>query len=215
MITITSKVKKILAIVAATIILALGITCAIQFHNNQKLKEQYEQSIANEKSLLNRLEKNGEEIIEYQASIDMLRHSSDSVIQNLLKNQNKLNIKNKDLQHMISMASKFHVHDTLRLYDTVFRIPNFTYDTCLKDEWKTMCVEMQYPDIVCMDATMRSQKDVYVTTKKETIDPPKKCAIARWFQKKHWVTRVTIHEENPSIEDQENVYISITDNKRK
>ena len=212
---ITKKVKTIIAIVVAVIILALGITCIAQWKHNQNLRAKYETSISNEKSLLNRLEKNGEDIIEYQVTIDMLRYSSDSVIRNLLTQQQKLNIKNKDLQNLISMASQFHVHDTLRLCDTIFRIPEFTLDTCFTDRWRSTCLELEYPDKICVDAYLKSQKDVFVTVKKETIDPPKKCALARWFQKKHLVTRVTIHEENPYIEDQENVYITVIDKKKK
>ena len=125
----------------------------------------------------------------------------------------KLNIKNRELQTMISMASQFHVHDTIPIpiHDTIFCEPDFAFDTCVSDEWRTTCVEMRYPNEVCVDATMRSQKEVFVTAKRETIEPPSKCFFIRWFQKKHIVTRITINEENPYIEDQENVYIRVID----
>lgn len=209
---ITDKIKKYLTYVVVGLILVLGIVCFIQFKSNQNLKSKYEVSTANEKSLLDRIEKNGEEIIEYQASMDVLRHTKDSVIQNLLTQQKDLNIKNKELETMMSMASQFHVHDTLRLHDTIFREPDFKLDTCINDEWRTTCVDMKYPNQVCVDATMRSQKDVYVTAKRETIDPPKKFFLCRWFQKKHTVTRITVHEENPYIESQENIFIRVIDN---
>jgi len=207
---ITSKIKQIVMYVVIGLILALGTTCIIQYNVNKSLKEEHAVATANIKALL---DDRDNEIIELQLSMDVLQHTSDSTIQHLLEQQEKLNIKNKELQTMISMASQFHVHDTIPIpiHDTIFCEPDFAFDTCVSDEWRTTCVEMRYPNEVCVDATMRSQKDVFVTAKRETIDPPSKCFFIRWFQKKHTVTRITINEENPYIEDQENVYIRVID----
>lgn len=207
---ITSKIKRIVMYVVIGLIIALGTTCIIQYNVNKSLKEEHAVATANIKALL---DDRDNEIIELQLSMDVLQHTSDSTIQHLLEQQEKLNIKNKELQTMISMASKFHIHDTIPIpiHDTIFCEPDFAFDTCVSDEWRTTCVEMKYPNEVCVDATMRSQKDVFVTAKRETINPPSKCFFIRWFQKKHTVTRITINEENPYIEDQENVYIRVID----
>ena len=153
------------------LILVLGITCFVQFKTNQNLKKEHEVATVNIKSLL---DDRDNEIIELQLSMDVLRNTKDSTIQNLLTQKDKLNIKNKELQTMVSMASQFHVHDTIPIpvHDTIFKEPDFAMDTCIKDEWRTTCVEMKYPNQVCVDATMRSQKEVFVTAKRETIDPP-------------------------------------------
>ncbi len=205
---ITRKIKQIVMYVVIGLILALGTTCVIQYNVNKSLKQEYAMATTNIKALL---DDRDNEIIELQLSMDVLRNASDSTIQNLLEQQEKLNIKNKELQTMISMASKFHVHDTIPvpIHDTIFCEPDFAFDTCVSDEWRTTCVEMRYPNKVCVDASMRSQKEVFVTAKRETIDPPSKCFFIRWFQKKHTVTRITINEENPYIENQENVYIRV------
>lgn len=205
---ITSKIRRIIMWVILGLVLALGITCFIQYKTNQSLKKEHEVATANIKSLL---DDRDNEIIELQLSMDVLRNTKDSTIQNLLAQKDKLNIKNKELQTMVSMASQFHVHDTVPIHDTIFREPDFTMDTCIKNEWRTTCVEMKYPNQVCVDATMKSQKEVFVTAKRETIEPPSKCFFIRWFQKKHTVTRVIINEENPYIENQENVYIRVID----
>ena len=207
---ITGKIKRIMICVVMAIILALGITCIIQHNVNQSLKEEHAVATANIKSLLNDKDN---EIIELQLSMDALRNTSDSTIQNLLEQKEKLNIKNKELQTMISMASQFHVHDTIPItvHDTIFCEPDFAFDTCVSDEWRATCVEMKYPNEVYVDATMRSQKDVFVTTKRETINPPARCPLIRLFQKKHTVARITINEENPYIENQENVYIRVVE----
>lgn len=206
---IVEKYKKVIMCIILGLILTLGITCFIQFKVNQNLKQEHAVATANIKSLL---DDRDNEIIELQLSMDVLRNTKDSTIQNLLAQKDKLNIKNKELQTMVSLASQFYVHDTIPVYDTIFREPDFVMDTCITDEWRTTCVEMKYPNHVCVDATMRSQKEVFVTAKRETIDPPKKCFFLRWFQKKHTVTRIIINEENPYIEDQENVYIRVIDN---
>lgn len=207
---ITSKIKQIVMYVVIGLILALGTICIIQYNVNKSLKEEHAVATANIKALL---DDRDNEIIELQLSMDVLQHTSDSTIQHLLEQQEKLNIKNKELQTMISMASQFHVHDTIPIpiHDTIFCEPDFAFDTCVSDEWRTTCVEMRYPNEVCVDASMRSQKNVFVTAKRETIDPPSKCFFIRWFQKKHTVTRITIDEENPYIENQENVYIRVID----
>lgn len=207
---ITGKIKQIIMYVVIGLILTLGTTCIIQHKVNQSLKEEHAVATANIKALL---DDRDNEIIELQLSMDVLQHTSDSTIQNLLEQKEKLNIKNKELQTMISMASQFHIHDTIPIpiHDTIFCEPDFAFDTCVSDEWRTTCVEMRYPNEVCVDATMRSQKEVFVTAQRETINPPSKCFFIRWFQKKHTVTRITINEENPYIENQENVYIRVID----
>lgn len=202
------KIKQYFKWIVLAIILGLAITCVVQCDTNRNLRHEYEVESANTKALLNDKDS---EIIALQLSLDVLRHTNDSTIQNLLKQQEKLNIKNKELQTMISMASQFHVHDTLRVCDTIFRDPTFQMDTCFKDQWRTTCLDMRYPGDICVDATMVSKKEVYVTAKRETIEPPHWFFLCRWFQKKHTVTRVIINEENPYIENQENVYIKVLD----
>ena len=207
---ITGKIKRIMVCVVMAIILALGTTCIIQHNVNQSLKEEYAVATANIKSLLNDKDN---EIIELQLSMDALRNTSDSTIQNLLEQKEKLNIKNKELQTMISMASQFHVHDTIPItvHDTIFCEPDFAFDTCVSDEWRATCVEMKYPNEVYVDATMRSQKDVFVTTKRETINPPARCSLIRLFQKKHNVIHVEVLEQNPYCETKEQKFINIVD----
>ena len=202
------KIKQYFKWIVLAIILGLAITCVVQCNTNRNLRHDYEVSSANTKALL---DDRNSEIMALHLSLNVLRHTNDSTIQNLLKQQEKLNIKNKELQTMISMASQFRVHDTLRLHDTIFKDPTFRMDTCFNDQWRTTCLDMQYPGDICVDATMVSKKEVYVTAKRETIEPPHWFFLCRWLQKKHTVTRVIINEENPYIENQENVYIRVVD----
>lgn len=188
--------KTLIINLLAFLILLLGAVCFIQYRTNQSLKRDLVVSTLNEKALY-------DDKVVLQFSIERLKHINDSVIQNLMDQKKKLNIRNKELQAMASLGSTFHVRDTIQLNLT-------SLDTCLTDEWRSVCLS-SIDNQLCTDVTVKSQKDVYVTTKRETIEPPKRFFICRWFQKKHTVTRVTVHEENPYIESQENVYVRITE----
>ena len=185
----------------AFLILLLGAVCLIQYRTNQSLKRDLAISTLNEKALY-------DDKVVLQFSIERLKHINDSVIQNLMDQKKKLNIRNKELQVMASLGSTFHVRDTILIHQP--ETSPLDIDTCLTDEWRSVCLS-SIDNQLCTDVTVKSQKDVYVTTKRETIEPPKRFFICRWFQKKHTVTRVTVHEENPYIESQENVYVRITE----
>ena len=54
-----------------------------------------------------------------------------------------------------------------------------------------------------------SEKYITVSSKKETVNPPKKFFLFRWFQRKHKVLIVNIHEENPYIETNNSKFVEI------
>lgn len=205
--TIGSFIKKYGWLILVVVILGLCSIIGTQCSRNQKLKEQYEISVANEKSLWRRIEGNQKDIVAYQTTISSLRYMNDSIVQHLLGVQEKLKIKDKEIESMLSLSSHFHTTDTITLTDTIFREPDFTFDTIIQDRWRKMEVQLKYPASVYMDATMQSQKEVFITSTKETINSPKKCFFLRWFQKKHNVVRVKIEEDNPYLESEQNLYI--------
>lgn len=200
-------IKKYGWLILVVVILGLCGIIGTQCSRNQKLKEQYEISMANEKSLWGRIEGNQKDIVAYQTTISSLRYINDSIVQHLLEVQEKLKIKDKEIQSMLSLSSHFHTTDTIILTDTIFKEPDFDFDTVIQDQWRKMEVRLKYPANVWVDATMRSQKEVFITSTRETIKPPKKCFFLRWFQKKHNVVRVKIEEDNPYLESEQNLYI--------
>ena len=205
-----NRVKWIVINVVAWTMLVLLIGFLTQRNINQKLRREYNDV----KTTLNGfIHDKEDEITELKLSLDMPQHTSDSTIQALLEQKEKLEIKDKELVYMMALLSQSKVHDTIKVttHDTIFVEPDFKFDTCVSDEWRATCVEMKYPNEVYVDATMRSQKEVFVTAKRETINPPARCFLIRLFQKKHTVARITINEENPYIENQENVYIRVVE----
>ena len=207
---IKEKFKKNLVCGVIVLIVTLTAATILQHKVIKSIREQYSIALTNTKSLLN--DKN-EEIIELKLSLDMLQHTSDSTIQALLEQKEKLEIKDKELVYMMALLSQSKVKDTIRVttHDTIFVEPDFKFDTCISDEWRTTCVGLKYPNEVSVDATVRSRKGVFVTAKRETVEPPAKCFFIRWFQRKHTVTKVVIDEENPYIESEDNVFIRVVE----
>ena len=82
-------------------------------------------------------------------------------------------------------------------------------DTTIKDEWYQLNLGLRYPNTIITNPSFISEKYIVLNYKKETINPPKKCAIARWFQKKHKVVEVNIIEKNPYIENKQQKFIEI------
>ena len=56
---------------------------------------------------------------------------------------------------------------------------------------------------------INNTRDVLINSKRETIDPPKKFFLLRWFQKKQEVILVNVKDSNPYITKGQDVYIQI------
>ena len=101
------------------------------------------------------------------------------------------------------------IKDTIILKDTVFKDEGIDIDTLLSDEWYSINVGLRYPSSITVTPKFKSEKAVIVSAKKETVNPPKRFFLFRWFQKKHIVLHVNVIERNPYIEDQDNRYVEI------
>ena len=204
------RLKWVIINVVAWTMLVLLIGFLTQRNANQRLRREYNDV----KTTLNGLiHDKDDEITELKLSLDMLQHTSDSTIQALLQQKEKLEIKDKELVYMMALLSQCKTKDTIKVttHDTIFVEPDFHFDTCISDEWRTTCVGLKYPNEVSVDATVRSRKGVFVTAKRETVEPPAKCFFIRWFQRKHTVMKVVIDEENPYIESEDNVFIRVVE----
>ena len=93
--------------------------------------------------------------------------------------------------------------------DTIFKDRSIDIDTTLSDEWYSIRVGLKYPSLVTVTPTLRSEKSVVVSSIKETVNPPKKFFLFRWFQKKHTVLHVNVVEKNPYIQSQDNRLIKV------
>lgn len=55
----------------------------------------------------------------------------------------------------------------------------------------------------------KSEKHIIVSTRRETVDPPKKFFLFRWFQRKQTVLNIDVVEKNPYVQKQSSRYVEI------
>lgn len=202
-------VKKYIRIGIVILVSLLAISTYTLYTNNQKLKEEISISMSNQKAFIAENSSLKEENRVFKFTIEQLNHYNDSILQKMNEVRKELKIKDKDLKQMQYLLSEAQKKDTVIFRDTLFREPTLKIDTLLGDRWYQMKLELRYPSTIITEPKFVSEKYVIVDYKKETINPPKKCAIARWFQKKHKVVEVEVVEKNPYIENKQQRFIEI------
>ena len=68
---------------------------------------------------------------------------------------------------------------------------------------------MKYPNYIKFTPKFKLESFLFVESKKETVNPPKKFFLFRWFQKRHTVLNVTVKENNPYVETDEQKFVEI------
>ena len=202
-------IRKYIGIIALALILVLGVTTYVQYEKVNSLKTELSTSKSNEKAFI--AENNGlkEENIAFKFTIDQLNYFNDSLTTKMNEVRRELKIKDKDLKQMQYLLSQAQKTDTIRFRDTLFIDKTLQLDTLIGDEWYNIRLGLKYPNLIATTPTFKSETYIVTSSKKETINPPKKCAIARWFQKKHRVVEVEIVEKNPYIENKQQRFIEI------
>ena len=202
-------VKKYIRIGIVILVSLLSISVYTLYTNNQKLKEEISISMSNQKAFISENSLLKEENRVFKFTIEQLNHYNDSILQKMNEVRKKLKIKDRDLKQMQYLLSEAQKKDTIVFRDTLFREPTLKIDTLLGDRWYQMKLELRYPSTIITEPKFVSEKYVIVDYKKETINPPKKCAIARWFQKKHKIVEVNVVEKNPYIENKKSKFIEV------
>lgn len=202
-------VKKYIRIGIVILVSLLAISTYTLYTNNQKLKEEISISMSNQKAFIAENSSLKEENRVFKFTIEQLNHYNDSILQKMNEVRKELKIKGKNLKQMQYLLSEAQKKDTIVFRDTLFRKPTLKIDTLLGDRWYQMKLGLRYPSTIITEPKFISEKYVIVDYKKETINPPKKCAIARWFQKKHRVVEVNVVEKNPYIENKKSKFIEV------
>ena len=202
-------VKKYIRIGIVILVSLLAISTYTLYTNNKKLKEEISISMSNQKAFIAENSSLKEENRVFKFTIEQLNHYNDSILQKMNEVRKELKIKDRDLKQMQYLLSEAQKKDTIVFRDTLFREPTLKIDTLLGDRWYQMKLGLRYPSTIITEPKFVSEKYVIVDYKKETINPPKKCAIARWFQKKHKVIEVEVVEKNPYIENKQQRFIEI------
>ena len=204
-------IRKYIGITALALIFVLGVTTYIQHKKVKSLNIELSISKSNEKAFIEENNELKDRNLAFKFTIDQINYLNDSLITKMNEVRRELKIKDKDLKQMQYLLSTAQKTDTIVFRDTLFRDRNLQIDTLLGDSWYNIKLGLKYPNFITTTPTFKSEKYIVTSTRKETIKPPKKCAIARWFQKKHKVVEVIIHEKNPYITNKETRFIEIVE----
>lgn len=145
----------------------------------------------------------------FKLTIDQLEYFNDSLLRELDNVRKELKIKDnklKQLQYIKSTVSKV---DTVIYTDTIFSNSIVELDTVIQDRWYKNELKLKYPNTIIVKPSFISEKFIIINYKKETIKPPKKFFLLRWFQKKHKIIEVNVVERNPYIENDKLKFIEI------
>lgn len=203
------SIKKYIGIGVLVIVGLLAISTYSLYKDNTALKEELSISKSNEKAFI--VENNGlkDQNRAFQFTVEQLEYFNDSLITKMNEVRKELKIKDDNLKQMQYLLSEAQKKDTVVFRDTLFREPTLKIDTLLGDRWYQMKLGLRYPSTIITEPKFVSEKYIIVDYRKETVDPPKKCFIARWFQKKHKVVEVEVVEKNPYIENKQQRFIEI------
>jgi hypothetical protein len=176
---------------------------------SNQLHRELDTALGNIKAYNNELSSLKTGAIAYQFTIDQLNYYQDSILQELNETRKNLKIKDTNLKALQYVASSFSKTDTIMLKDTIFKEPAFSLDTIIGDEWYKVKIGMKYPSTLVVNPKFKSKKHITVSSKRETVNPPKKFFLFRLFQKKHTVVEVNVVEKDPYVENEVTKYIEI------
>ena len=181
----------------------------ILYNRNQNLKEEISILMSNQKTFIaeNSSLKNENRVFKF--TIEQLNYYNDSILEKMNDVRKELKIKDKDLKQIQYLLSEATKKDTTVFKDTLFREPSLNIDTLIGDKWYNIRLGLKYPNLITTSPTFISEKYIIVNKKKETVNPPKKFFLFRWFQKKHWVMEVNIKEKSPYIREVDNKFVEI------
>ena len=201
--------KKYIRIALVVAFLLSALSTAFLYRQNNILQDKLSVSVSNEKAYAdeNSILKDKNRV--FQFTVDQLEYYNDSLLTKMNDVRKELQIKDRDLKQMQYLLSEAQKKDTVIFRDTLFRDPLIKVDTLLGDRWYQMKLGLRYPSTIITEPKFISEKYIIMNYRKETIEPPKKCFLARWFQKKHKVVEVEVVEKNPYIVNKQQRFIEI------
>ena len=202
-------VKRYIRIGIVILVSLLTVSTYTLYNRNQDLKEEISVSMSNQKVFIAENSSLKEENRAFKFTVEQLNYYNDSILQKMNDVRKELSIKDKNLKQMQYLSSVSTKKDTVLFTDTIFKDKGLALDTIIGDKWYNIRLWLKYPNLIYTKPTFTSEKYIIVNKKKETINPPKKFFLFRWFQKKHWVMEVHIKEKNPYIKEINNKFVEI------
>lgn len=202
--------KKVYVCVGTLVLtVILIVSLAVTIHGGKRQEEMWKNEVENVKAYEKLLDSSEGRNGVFKLTIDQLKHSNDSIFKKLDEARRELGIKDSKLKALQYVSSDFSRVDTIVLRDSVFRDATADIDTLLHDDWYTMEIGLRYPSTIIARPRFRSEKHIVVSTRRETVNPPKRFFLFRWFQKKHTVLNVDVVEKNPYVQNQSGRFVEI------
>lgn len=198
-------------IIAFIVLIIVFLSFSVRYLQvkNDLLKEENSILTNNQKAYVQENSILKKDAILFKFTIEQLNYYNDSILIEMKKVQKDLKIKDDQLKALYYVNSQASKKDTVVFRDTLFRDPYLRIDTVIGDMWYSQNLSLRYPDTIITNPKFISDKYIILNTDKQTIDPPKKFFIARWFQKKQTIIEVNIVEKNPYIKTKEQKFIEI------
>lgn len=202
--------RKLVYILIGVVMLS-GISLHLLYNKYQKLNTKYQTSIENIKAFDAELSGLKDDTRVYKLTIEQLNYFNDSIIKKMKVVQKELGIKDKRLQQLQYEASHAQRADTITLKDTLFRDPQLRLDTIVGDKWFKTNLHLEFPSTIALKPEIELERYTFINGKRETVNPPKKFFLFKWFQKKHTVVEVNIREMNPYVKNKTQRFIQIVE----
>lgn len=199
--------KKLVYILIGVLILT-GVSLYWLYGKYQQLSKDYSISIENIKAYDAELSGLTNDTKVYKLTIEQLNYFNDSITKKMNEVRKELGIKDSKIKQMQYKLSHIEKSDSLTLPDTIF-VNSFKLDTIMGDEWANNHIIMSYPNKIKITPRFKLESFLFVDAKRETIKPPKKFFLFRWFQKRHTVLNITVKENNPYVETDRQKFIEI------
>ena len=203
------KIKKYIHIGMTLLIPILTVALILTVKSRGKIEKRWKESTENVKSYSELFSNSENKNKGFKLTIDQLQYFNDSILRELNETREALKVKDSKLKSLQYLSSTFIKYDTLIIKDTLFKDPQIQVDTVLSDEWYSIRIGLKYPSTITVNPMFRSVKHIVVSSRRETVNPPKKFFLFRWFQKKHTVLNIDVIEKNPYMKEQNSRYIEI------
>lgn len=204
-------IKSYIRIGIVILVSLLAVSTYTLYNGNQALKEKISVSMSNQKAFIAENSSLKEENRVFKFTVEQLNYYNDSILQKMNDVKKELKVKDGDLKQMQYLLSISTKKDTVLFTDTIFKDEHLALDTIIGDKWYSIRLGLKYPNLIYTKPAFTSEKYIIVNKKKETINPPKKFFLFRWFQRKHWVMEVHIKEKNPYIKEVNNKFVEIVE----
>lgn len=192
------------------LIIVLFVSIYALFSTKRSADKKWKEAVENAKAYSELFSNSENKNRAFKLTIEQLKNSNDSIFQELNDARKELKVKDSKLKSLQYVTSSFSKVDTITLKgDTIFKDPQLNIDTLLSDKWYSVKVGLKYPSSVSIEPKFLSIKYIVVSAKKETVNPPKRFFLFRWFQKKQVRVNVDVVEKNPYVQNQDNRFVEI------